>query len=92
MLVLVEPVVLATDKRIVRAIGTGRSSQSADLYPSVSGEVVKVAFEAEQKVQAGQILLRLDDEDQRLVRVAHGRSDGTTPPQAAARGRAVGVF
>ena len=66
-LVLVEPVVLATDKRIVRAIGTGRSSQSADLYPSVSGEVVKVAFEAEQKVKAGQILLRLDDEDQRLA-------------------------
>lgn len=66
-LVLVEPVTLATDKRIVRAIGTGRSRQSADLYPSVSGEVVKVAFEAEQKVKAGQALLRLDDEDQRLA-------------------------
>ncbi len=70
-LVLVEPVALATDKRILQAIGTGRSLQSADLYPSVSGEVVKVNFEAEQKVKAGQVLLRLDDEDQRLaVRLA----------------------
>ena len=70
-LVLVEPVVLTTDKRIVRAIGTGRSLQSADLYPAVSGEVVKVTFEAEQKVKSGQPLLRLDDENQRLaVRLA----------------------
>lgn len=70
-LVIVEPVKLATDKRIVQAIGTGRSLQSADLYPSVSGEVIKVAFEAEQKVKKGQVLLRLDDEDQRLaVRLA----------------------
>jgi RND family efflux transporter MFP subunit len=70
-LVLVEPVALSTDKRVVRAIGTGRALQSADLYPAVSGEVVEVGFEAEQKVKAGQRLLRLDDEDQKLtVRLA----------------------
>ncbi|NKB55310.1 MAG: efflux RND transporter periplasmic adaptor subunit [Alphaproteobacteria bacterium] len=70
-LVLVEPVILSTDRRVVRAIGTGRALQSAALYPSVSGEVIKVAFEAEQKVKTGQPLIRLDDEDQRLaVRLA----------------------
>jgi membrane fusion protein (multidrug efflux system) len=70
-LVLVEPVILSTDRRIVRAIGTGRALQSAALYPPVSGEVTKVAFEAEQKVKAGQPLLRLDNEDQKIaVRLA----------------------
>lgn len=66
-LVLVEPVVLATDKRIIRAIGTGHSLQSADLYSSVSGEVVQVAFEAEQRVKSNQVLLQLNDEDERLA-------------------------
>lgn len=66
-LVLVEPIVLSTDTRIVRAIGTGRALQSANLYPSVSGEVVDVNFEAEQKVKAGQALISLDNEDQRLA-------------------------
>ncbi len=66
-LVLVEPAVLSTDKRNVHAIGTGRALQSAALYPSVSGEVTKVAFSAEQKVKTGQVLLRLDNEDQRLA-------------------------
>ena len=66
-LVLVEPVVLETEQHIVRAIGTGRAVQSADLYPSVSGEVVKIAFEAEQEVKVGQVLLRLDDEEQRIA-------------------------
>ena len=70
-LVVVEPVALSTDRRIVRAIGTGRAQQSVDLYPSVSGEVVEVGFEAEQRVKRGQALLRLDDEDQKLaVRLA----------------------
>lgn len=66
-LVLVEHVVLETDKRIVRTVGTGHSLLSADLYPSVSGKVMHVAFEAEQKVKSGQLLLQLNDEDQRLA-------------------------
>ncbi len=70
-LVLVEPITLSTDKRVVRAIGTGRALQSAALYPSVSGEVTEVVFRAEQNVTSGQPLLRLDNEDQRLaVRLA----------------------
>jgi RND family efflux transporter MFP subunit len=66
-LVLVESITLSTDKRVVRAIGTGRALQSAALFPSVSGEVIEVVFRAEQNVTSGQPLLRLDNEDQRLA-------------------------
>ena len=74
--VLAEPITLSTDKRIIRTIGTGKALQSAALYPSVSGEVIEVAFAAEQQVKAGQPLLRLDNEDQQLaVRLAQVTAD-----------------
>jgi RND family efflux transporter MFP subunit len=70
-LVLVEPVRFAVDTVVVRAIGTGEALKSASLYPSVAGEVVEVAFRAEQRVKKGAVLLRLDDKHQRLaVRLA----------------------
>ncbi|NQV82809.1 MAG: efflux RND transporter periplasmic adaptor subunit [Rhodospirillales bacterium] len=70
-LVLVEPVHHAVDTVVVRAIGTGEALKSASLYPSVAGEVVEVAFRAEQHVKKGAALLRLDDKHQRLaVRLA----------------------
>jgi len=70
-LVLVEPVRFAIDTVVVRAIGTGEALKSASLYPSVAGEVVDVAFRAEQHVKKGAALLRLDDKHQRLaVRLA----------------------
>jgi membrane fusion protein, multidrug efflux system len=70
-LAIVEPVTLSTDVFTIRAIGTGKALQSASLYPAVSGEVVKVDFKARQRVKTGQVLLRLDDEDQQLaVRLA----------------------
>jgi RND family efflux transporter MFP subunit len=70
-LAIIEPVTLSTDSYTIRAIGTGKALQSARLYPSVSGEVVSVAFKAQQTVKTGQALLRLDNEDQKLaVRLA----------------------
>lgn len=69
--VLVEALVMATDRITVRAIGTGRALRSATIHPAVSGEVLEVAFAAEQRVKKGQVLLRLDDKHQRLaVRLA----------------------
>jgi RND family efflux transporter MFP subunit len=69
--VLIEPLSLAADRVTVRAIGTSRARRSAVIYPAVSGEVVAVAFTAEQRVKRGQPLLRLDDKHQRLaVRLA----------------------
>jgi membrane fusion protein, multidrug efflux system len=69
--VLVENVAFAEDRMVVRAVGTGTAQNSAVLHPSVSGEVVAVLFRAEQRVDKGDVLLRLDDEHQRLaVRLA----------------------
>lgn len=70
-LVLVEPLALAEDRLVVRAIGTGDALRSAQIHPSVSGEVVEIDFEAEQRVKKGVRLVRLDDQHQRLaVRLA----------------------
>lgn len=69
--VLVEKVTFAEDRMVVRAVGTGTALNSAILHPSVSGEVVEVSFRAEQRVQKGDVLVRLDDDHQRLaVRLA----------------------
>ena len=70
-LVLVETIDLAVDTVTVRAIGTGEALKSASIYPSVAGEVIEVAFQAEQRVVEGTPLVRLDDKHQRLaVRLA----------------------
>jgi RND family efflux transporter MFP subunit len=69
--VLVENLSLATDRTMVRAVGTGAAHNSAAIHPSVSGEVVEVRFKAEQRVKKGDVLVRLDDQHQRLaVRLA----------------------
>lgn len=96
--VLVEPLEFATDKVVVRAIGTGEALKSASIYPSVAGEVMEVAFRAEQKVGKGDVLMRLDDKHQRLaVRLAQvaakearrqaGRLEKLAPTGAASQAR-----
>jgi len=66
-LVLVEAFDLAENRVTVRAIGTGEAIKSAAIYPSVAGEDVQVAFEAEQRVQKGDLLVQLDDKHQKLA-------------------------
>jgi len=69
--VLVEALELVEDRVVVRAVGTGDALRSAAIFPSVSGEVVGVGFTAEQRVEKGAMLLRLDDKHQQLaVRLA----------------------
>ena len=69
--VLVEALDLAQDRVVVQAIGTGEALRSASLHPTVAGEVVEVLFEAEQRVERGAPLVRLDDKHERLaVRLA----------------------
>lgn len=76
--VLVEPLELVEDRVVVRAVGTGEALKSAAIHPSTAGEVVDIAFEAEQRVEKGDVLVRLDDEHQqlavRLVEVAYGEA------------------
>ncbi len=65
--VLVEPLALARDRVVVRAVGTGEAFKSAAIHPSVSGEVIEIRFKSEQRVKKGAVLVRLDDEHQRLA-------------------------
>ncbi len=70
-LVLVEALGLAEDRVRIQVIGTGEALRAASLYPATAGEVVEVLFEAEQRVEQGAPLVRLDDKHQRLaVRLA----------------------
>jgi RND family efflux transporter MFP subunit len=77
-LVLVEALELAEDRVVVRAVGTGEALKSAAIHPSVAGEVVEVGFAADQRVEAGTVLVRLDDKHQqlavRLIEVALGEA------------------
>jgi len=65
--VLVETPAMTDDRETVRAIGTGEARRSATIHPATSGEVVKIAFEAGQRVKKGDVLLRLDAKHQRLA-------------------------
>ena len=65
--VLVEAIELAQDRVVVRAVGTGDAHKSAAIHPSVSGEVTAVLFKAEQRVRKGAVLVRLDDQHQKLA-------------------------
>jgi RND family efflux transporter MFP subunit len=70
-LVLVDALTLAEDRVVLRAVGTGEAIRSASLHLTVAGRVAEVLFEAEQRVEKGAALLRLDDERERLaVRLA----------------------
>ena len=69
--VLVEAAPPATDKVVVRAVGTGEARKSATIYPKTAGEVVAVSFRSQDRVHKGQILMRLDDTHQQIaVRLA----------------------
>lgn len=75
-LVLVEPLELVADRVVINAIGTGKALRSASLHPKVAGEVVAILFQAEQQIEAGQPLVRLDDKHERLaVRLAKVADD-----------------
>lgn len=69
--VLTRAVELTSNDRLFEAIGTGRARQSVQIYPAVAGEVVELGFAAGQRVDRGQLLLRLDERQQHLaVRLA----------------------
>lgn len=65
--VVTRPVAWEARETRVEAVGTSRARQSVTLYPDVSGEVLAVEFSAGEKVEAGQTLLQLEDEEERLA-------------------------
>lgn len=65
--VVVEPVELSTERTRIEAVGTSRAFQSITLHPAASGEVVAVHFQPGEFVEKGQVLLELDQRDERLA-------------------------
>lgn len=65
--VVVEPLQLSRALTRVEAVGTSRAVQSISIHPAISGEVVSVNFEPGQRVEAGDILVTLDQRDEKLA-------------------------
>ncbi|HUS55336.1 MAG TPA: efflux RND transporter periplasmic adaptor subunit [Thermohalobaculum sp.] len=51
--------------RTIEAVGTTRARQSIQIVPLASGRVVEVAIRSGQRVEAHEVLVRLDDEIER---------------------------
>lgn len=50
---------------VVEAVGTTRARQSIEVVPLVSGRVVEMLFAPGQRIEAGDVLVRLDDDIER---------------------------
>ena len=69
--VVVETVEVVEDSTLVEAVGTGQARGSVTLFPSVAGRVTSIDFQAGAKVNKGDVLLRLDNDAEKLaVRLA----------------------
>lgn len=69
--VITQPVVETNSSKMFETIGTGKARLSVNLYPQVIGEVTSVNFKAQHKVKAGEVLVDLDNREQKLaVRLA----------------------
>ncbi|MGB0694492.1 MAG: efflux RND transporter periplasmic adaptor subunit [Rhodospirillaceae bacterium] len=65
--VVVATVETLTASREIEAVGTAQAAHSVMLYPKASGTVEAVLFRTGEPVKQGAVLLRLDDEDERLA-------------------------
>lgn len=65
--VVTEAVTMASTGSSLRAIGTAQAQRSVTLYPAVAGEVEIVLFTAGDRVEPGDALLALDDDEEVLA-------------------------
>jgi len=49
------------------AVGTGKAQYSADIHSAISEEVMEVRFKSQQHVKRGDILVQLDDRQEKLA-------------------------
>ena len=90
--VLVEKVVLRTERTRIEAVGTARAHRSVTLHPATAGEVAAVLFSPDQAVERGSVLLELDSRRERLavdlarVRVRNARQQLSRYERTAGRG------
>jgi len=66
-LVVTQPVTFTHEIRKVEAVGSAEAVRSIVLYPAVADEVVEVNFVPGQPVEAGKVLVRLDDRRQTVA-------------------------
>ncbi len=66
-LVVTEPVRFQNEEKSVEAVGTAEAVRSVVLYPAVADEVMEVNFVPGQTVEAGRMLIRLDDRKQQVA-------------------------
>lgn len=65
--VITQPVEMTPNDHVFEAVGTGRARLSVQIYPAVSEEVTDVLFEAQQIVAKGDVLVQLDDRQEKLA-------------------------
>lgn len=65
--VMVEPVNITAERTRVDAVGTSRAIKSITIFPATSGEVTSVNFQPGQYVNEGDLLVVLDDRQEKLA-------------------------
>ncbi|MGB0693768.1 MAG: efflux RND transporter periplasmic adaptor subunit, partial [Pseudomonadales bacterium] len=65
--VIATPVELNTQLTRVEVVGTSRARQSVVLHPASAGEIVKINFRPGETVNAGDVLVELDQRKERLA-------------------------
>jgi membrane fusion protein, multidrug efflux system len=65
--VVLAPVGQGTNNVALDVLGSGMAARSVTLFPAAAGEVMELTVRAGQRVKADQVLLRLDDRQQRLA-------------------------
>lgn len=51
----------------IQVVGTSQASRSATLHPAAAGEITRINFAADERIDAGQVLLELDSETEQLM-------------------------
>ncbi len=65
--VVVARVTIAKDDLVFKAVGTGRALRSVELKPEAAGKVVEMALSPGKRFKKGDLLVKLDDSEQRLA-------------------------
>ena len=72
--VVVAPVELRTDDLVLEMVGTGRARRSITLRADAGGKIAEMALSGGRAFAAGEVMVRLESEDQRLaLRLAEAR-------------------
>lgn len=66
-LVVLSEVEEANTDDFVRSVGTAQAIERTTLYPEVAGRIASINVTAGQRVEAGEVIVQLDDEVQKLA-------------------------